>query len=132
MGIQLNHISGATLSLLAVAAIAAPVGLAQEAPPQTIPQAFDGLTTNYSGNFFRNRTISRQAARIVGLGFPENEITWDANATATAMRDLMRLQNTIDPAIRVPDMSSPFNTSLLTMPSSQFPTVGTEFIFERY
>ncbi|NMF84296.1 hypothetical protein [Nodosilinea sp. P-1105] len=131
MGIQLNHISGISLALVAAAAIAAPAGWAQEAPRQTIPDAMDELTSTYSGDFYRNRSISRQAARIVGFGFPEREIEWDSHATSAAVRDLMLLQTGVDPTLRVPDMATPFNTSLLTMPSSQAPAVGTEFIFER-
>jgi hypothetical protein len=44
----------------------------------------------------------------------------------------MLLQNTADPTLRVPDLANPYNSSLLTMPSSQVPLVGTEFIFERF
>jgi hypothetical protein len=132
MGIQLNHISGVTLALLAAAAVIAPVGHTQETSPQTVPEALDELMTTYSGDYFRNRGIGRQAKRIVGFSFPERELDWDANATAAAVRDLWMLQSAADPTLRVPDMASPFNTSLLTMPSASRPTVGSEFIFESF
>ncbi|HSM82992.1 MAG TPA: hypothetical protein VLS96_14975 [Nodosilinea sp.] len=129
MGIQLNHISGLTLALLTAAAVAAPVGRTQEAPP-TIPVAMDELLSTYSGDYFQNRGMARQARRIVGFGFPERELDWDADATSAAVRDIWLLQGTADPTLRVPDLATPFTTSLLTMPSSQVPSVGSEFIFE--
>ncbi|MEY3299637.1 MAG: hypothetical protein RLZZ597_2897 [Cyanobacteriota bacterium] len=133
MAIQLKHISG-MLGLLAACTVA-PAAMAQEAQPhdlRTLPEAFDDLMSTYSGDFFSNRTISRQAARMGGFGFPERELEWDANATATAFQDLMRLQNTADPTLRVPDLANPYTSSLLTAPSSQMPLVGTEFVFERF
>jgi hypothetical protein len=132
MGIQLNHISGLTLSLLTALALAAPSGQAQEASVQTIPDAFDDVTSTYSGTFVENRTITRQFNRIIGFGFPERELEWDSDATAAAVRDVFLLQNTADPTIRVPDLLNPFTTTLLTMPSSQTPYVGSEFIFESF
>lgn len=131
MGIRLQHISGLTLAMVAAVAMTAPSARAQEAN-RTIPEAMDDLMSTYSGDYFSNRTISRQAGRLVGFGFPERELDWDVNATTTAFNDLMRLQNTVDPTIRVPDLATPFSTTLLTMPSSQSPYVGTEFIFESF
>lgn len=130
MAIRLKHISG-TLGILALLAVAAPASLAQETP-ETIPDAFTRLMTTYSGDFLSNRTPQRQSARIFGFGFPERELEWDTHATSAAFRDLMRLQNTADPTLRVPDLVNPYNTTLLTMPSSQVPTIGTEFIFESF
>lgn len=130
MAIRLKHISG-TLGILALMAIATPAALAQETP-ETIPTAFDRLMSTYSGDFFSNRTPQRQSARIFGFGFPERELEWDSHATNAATRDLWLLQGTVDPTLRVPDLVSPYNASLLTMPSSQAPMVGTEFIFESF
>ncbi|MBD2108027.1 hypothetical protein [Nodosilinea sp. FACHB-13] len=129
MGIQLNHISGLTLALLAAAVVVAPAGQSQETP-QTIPEAMDELTTTYSGDFFRNRGLTRQAKRLFGLDFPDRSLDWDGNATAAAVRDILLLQNTSDPTIRVPDLASPYTTTLLTQPSTSVPYVGSEFIFE--
>jgi hypothetical protein len=130
MGIQLNHISGLALAMLA-AAVIAPTAHAQDTAPETIPEALDNLGTTYSGDYFRNRGITRQAKRIFGLDFPERAIEWDANATSAAVRDILLLQNTSDPTIRVPDLANPYSSSLLTMPSSSAPYVGSEFIFEQ-
>jgi hypothetical protein len=134
MAIRLAHISG-LLGLFAATLTLAPAAIAQEGPTTdlpTIPDAFNDLMSTYSGDFFSNRTISRQGARIVGFGFPERELEWDANATGTAFQELMRLQNTVDPTLRVPDLANPYTSSLLTTPSSQMPLTGTEFIFERF
>lgn len=133
MAIQFKHISG-MIALLATCTVA-PAAMAQDTQPhelRTIPEAFSDLMSTYSGDFFGNRTIGRQAGRIVGFGFPERELEWDANATSAAFRDLMRLQTTADPTLRVPDLANPYTSSLLTMPSTQVPLVGTEFIFERF
>ena len=121
-------------SLVAATLTFAPAALAHEVEAQlpTIPDAFEDLMSNYSGDFFSNRTIGRQAARMAGFGFPEKELEWDANATHTAFRELLLLQNTADPTLRVPDLANPYTSSLLTMPSTQSPLVGTEFIFERF
>jgi hypothetical protein len=129
MGIQLNHISGLTLALLATVVIA-PAAIAQDTVPETIPDALEDLGTTYSGDYFRNRGIIRQGKRIIGLDFPERAIEWDANATSAAVRDILLLQNTSDPTIRVPDLANPYASSLLTMPSSRTPYVVSEFIFE--
>ncbi len=134
MAIRLKHISGA-LMVLTMATVAAPAGWAQEASrstTQTIPDAFTELMSTFSGDYFSNRTISRQAARIAGFGFPERELDWDTHATSAAFQDLMRLQNTVDPTLRVPDLNTPYSSSLLTMPSRQSPATGSEFIFESF
>ncbi|MBE9155520.1 hypothetical protein IQ265_01510 [Nodosilinea sp. LEGE 06152] len=131
MGIQLNHISGLTLALLA-AAVIAPAGHAQDTASQTIPDALNDLGTTYSGDYFRNRGIVRQGKRIIGLDFPERALEWDANATSAAVRDILLLQTTSDPTIRVPDLANPYSSSLLTSPSSSVPYVGSEFIFETF
>lgn len=133
MAIQFKHISG-MLALLAACTVS-PAAMAQDMQShdlRTIPEALSDLMSTYSGDFFINRTMGRQGGRMVGFGFPERELEWDANATTTAFQELMRLQNTTDPTLRVPDLANPYTSSLLTMPSSQVPLVGTEFIFERF
>ncbi|PSR16704.1 hypothetical protein C8255_16495 [filamentous cyanobacterium CCP3] len=131
MGIQLNHISGLVLAALA-AAVIAPAGHAQDTAPATIPDALEDLSTTYSGDHFQNRTITGQAKRLFGFPFPERGLEWDANAITAAVDDIMLLQNTSDPTIRVPDLATPYSSSLLTMPSSTNPYVGSEFIFENF
>lgn len=131
MGIQLNHISGLTLALLATAVIA-PAAIAQDTEPVTIPDAFEDLGATYSGDYFRNRGIIRQGKRIIGLDFPERALEWDANAISAAAEDILLLQVATDPILRVPDLANPYSTSLLTMPGINAPYVGSEFIFEAF
>lgn len=131
MGIQLNHISGLALAVLATVVIA-PAGHAQDTASETIPDALEDLGATYSGDYFRNRSITGQAKRIFGFPFPERGLEWDANAITAAADDIMLLQNTSDPTIRVPDLANPYTSSLLTMPSSSIPYVGSEFIFESF
>jgi hypothetical protein len=136
MGIKLTYLAGVTLSFITAAAVSAPATRAQHVDtndtPQTIPEAIDDLLTQSSGTYFENRTLGRQAASIFGFGFREREIDWDAATVSQEFNALMRFQNTSDPTIRVPDLATPFTTSLLTMPSGQAPTLGTEFIFEPF
>jgi hypothetical protein len=42
----------------------------------------------------------------------------------------MYQQNSMDRTLRVPDLSNPYTTSLLTMTGGGSPSVGTQFIFE--
>lgn len=127
MTMWLKYLTGAGLAIT-TAAFSLPV-MAQDVP-QTIPDAINDLMSTYSGTYFENRSIARQTQLVLGLSFRDREIDWDANAINQAYQDLMVLQNTLDPFLRVPDLPNPYNTSLLTMPGGQGSTVGTEFIFE--
>lgn len=127
MAMGLKYLAGAGLALITIAA--AQPAMAQDAA-QTIPEAMNDLMSTYSGTYFENRTIGRQIEIIVGTSFRDREIDWDANAISQASLDLQRLQNTLDPTLRVPDLPNPFATSLLTMPGGTGAVVGTEFIFE--
>lgn len=135
MGIKLTHLAGVTLSLMTAVAVLVPASNAQTVDtnaPQTIPDAMDDLLSASSGTFFENRTFGRQAGAMFGFGFRDREIIWDAATVAQEFDALMQLQNTSDPTIRVPDLANPYTTTLLTMPSSQSPYLGTEFIFEPF
>jgi hypothetical protein len=134
MNLKLTAVSGLMLSLLAVAVAGCPAGFAQDAENTitTIPDAIDGQFSQSSGTYFENRSMARQAGRIFGFSYPEREIDWDAATLAETVDTLFLLQNTVDPTIRVPDLASPYTTTLLTMPSGAAPTVGSEFIFEPF
>jgi hypothetical protein len=67
---------------------------------------------------------------MFGFGFPERELEWDAHGLSVALRDAMYQQNSMDRTLRVPDLSNPYTTSLLTMTGGGSPSVGTQFIFE--
>jgi len=133
MDIKLTHLAGATLSLLAVAAVSASEARAQSVEaPQTIPDAMEEILSDQSGNFYTNRSFGRQLGNIFGFGFRDREVLADSANLSREFDALMRYQNTSDPTIRVPDLANPYTASLLTLPSSQVPTVGTEFIFEPF
>jgi hypothetical protein len=133
MNIKLTHLAGATLAFLAAAAVLPTEVRAQSVEaPQTIPDAMDEILSDQSGTFYRNRTFGRQLGNMFGFGFPEREIVADSANLSREFDALMRYQNTSGPTIRVPDLATPYTASLLTLPSSQAPTLGTEFIFEPF
>jgi hypothetical protein len=135
MAMKFMHLAGVTLSLLSAAAVVSPKAQAQYTEvetPQTILEAADELTSQSSGNFFQNRSLGRQAANIFGFGFRDRELLRDGAVVEQEFKALMQLQNEADPTIRVPDLSNPYTASLLTLPSSAAPTLGTEFIFEPF
>lgn len=130
MAIRLVGFSSITLALVALTSVAAPRAMGQETRPLTLPAAMDDLISTYSQDYFSNRTMGRQAARMFGFGFPERELEWDAHGLSVALRDAMYQQNSMDRTLRVPDLSNPYTTSLLTMTGGGSPSVGTQFIFE--
>ncbi|HEY9764073.1 MAG TPA: hypothetical protein V6D07_16190 [Trichocoleus sp.] len=142
MGIQLKHVTVATLTMATAILSATSPAFSQQANSttevKTIPAGFEDLFYGYSGTYFDNRTIGEQISNLFGSGgldsarFPEREIEWDANAIHQAYVAHLALQNTLDPTLRVPDLPNPFTTSLLLSPTAQpaGPVVGSEFIFE--
>lgn len=141
MGIRFSHLTSATVAFAASALVAAPAGLAQETEHRSttsIPEALNEVFFGYGGTHFDNRTIGRQFTFIFGPGgwdsarFPEREIEWDGDAVHRTYQSLLTLQTTLDPTIRVPDLPSPFSTTLMLLPSYQSsgPVVGSEFIYE--
>jgi len=79
MDIKLTHLAGATLSLLAVAAVSASEARAQSVEaPQTIPDAMEEILSDQSGNFYTNRSFGRQLGNIFGFGFRDREVLADS------------------------------------------------------
>lgn len=118
----------AILGMSAFALTGAAPALAQT-EPTTIPDGLEDIVNTYSGDFFYNRSLGRQIQVITGLSFRERELDWDVNALHQAYTDLLLLQNTLDPTLRIPDLPNPYNTTLLTLPSGGA-SIGSEFIFE--
>lgn len=130
MGIQLKHIIRGTVAVAVVLA-AAPAALAQDA--QTVSEAFNELFSTSSRDFYTERNIFNQTAILIGVGgFPEQRINRDSQAINAAYQNLLQLQTTLDPTIRVPDLANPYVGSLLLTPSYQTTGggVGSEFLFE--
>lgn len=130
MTIRLIGFPSIILALVTLTSLAAPRALGQETKPLAVPEAMEKLASTYSQNYFSNRSIGRQAGRMFGFGFPERELEWDAHALSVASRDVMHRQNSMDPTLRVPDLTNPYTTSLLTMTGNGSASVGTQFIFE--
>lgn len=101
----------------------------------TVPEGFEALFYNRSGDFYENRTINRQITFLTGglnASFAEREIVWDAEAVHEAYEVHLELQSSTTPLIRVPDLPNPYTASLLTSPAYLGSSVvtGSEFIYE--
>lgn len=151
MGVRWQAVTGKWVGIAAVTSFAAttvglmPLGQAQPNPSQpmvmveSIPEAFDRMLTLNSTDFFTNRSPRRQIDLIFGFGsftqdsYPENEIVRDARAVHQLYEEVLEQQTTSDPTLRTPDLNNPFDTSLLTLPSSRANNrlVGSELVFER-
>jgi hypothetical protein len=105
-----------------------------DTPSQTIENAF----FRHDPNFYDNGSLKRQVDSLVGprghfqTTFPENEIAKDAELVNTVYRDMLAQQSTNDPYLRVPDLPTPYDTSLLMSPrfNANKLQVGTEYRFE--
>jgi hypothetical protein len=139
MGKKLKGLLGAGLAIATVTGMAT-AAKANEAPSEPLPvlEVIEDIGHNHSGSYFRNRGLARQLDFLFGFGafgsatFTELEIDRDANALDTAYNELMFLQTQNTPTIRVPDLRSPYNTSVQLLPLSQTGSrvVGTELNFE--
>ena len=104
----------------------------------TVLETLDDVFTAESGDYSRDRSSFRQTAHMFGLGvpgrsaFPELELDRNSDAILEAYNELMVLQTRNTATFRVPELATPFNTSLLRMPSAQSRSrvVGTELNFE--
>ncbi|MEO1593586.1 MAG: hypothetical protein AAFU71_20200 [Cyanobacteria bacterium J06632_22] len=139
MGKLIQRLAGAAAAL-ATTAVAAQTASAQEillAEPTVLDTIYE-VSHTHSGDYYRNRTFARQLDVLFGPGwfgaaaFPELEMDRDAEALETAYNELMFLQTRNTPTIRVPDLSSPYNTSVQLLPLSQTNSrvVGSELNFE--
>ncbi|NEQ23725.1 MAG: hypothetical protein F6K28_32200 [Microcoleus sp. SIO2G3] len=92
--------------------------------PTTLNDEFLRAFSSNDGNFFQNRRLGRQVDFILGVGtnflnsFTDNEIAGDGRAVDRLYREALREQTLSDGIIRTPDQESPFDTSLLLLPTS--------------
>lgn len=106
----------------------------------TIPEAFDRAFFNDSKTFYQNRSFPRQLDVILGTGlpgraaFPELEIERDARLVNVVYRDALEQQVSSDPVLRTPDLPTPYETSILSLPGGLNrlgnPVEGTEFFLQ--
>ena len=110
--------------------------VAQTAPHtrlETIPGIFNRAFYEDSGNFFHNNSSFGQIETFLGWGFPENEISHDAEIVHSIYQSVLKQQTQNDPIIRTLDLQNPYNSSLRTNPTYLGNTVSTEtieFIFQ--
>ncbi len=131
---QMNSL-GAMAVVLASFAIA-PVAQANDVPTTQsadIPQAVNEVFFGNHGPFSNTRTLGGQLQVLLGIGgFPERRISKDADGIFDMYNYLMTQQTRQDPTLRVPDLETPYNTSVQYLPTFQTSGIssGSEFIFE--
>ena len=124
----------ATLSTMATRANAQNATFTEPTVLETLDDVFTRPGTDYPSD----RTLFRQTSQLFGFGvpgragFPELELERESAGILEAYNELMFLQTRNTPAIRVPDLTNPYNTSLQMLPGSQVGgrVVGTELNFE--
>ncbi len=84
--------------------------------PETISDAITRAMFNQSGDTYRNTGIDRQATLLFGLSYPDLEAVSDARSVNNIYQDLIRQRG--GTPVRTPDLPNPFNSSLLSNPSS--------------
>ncbi len=122
MGLQFKRLIG----VLCIVAASTGVNFAQKATAQpfqddriryqTIPDAFEKTFFSNDRNFYDNRNPVREVKTLIGP-FNDNEIASDGKAINSLYRKLLNQQITSDPFIRTPDLPSPYDSSLLSLPS---------------
>ena len=124
---------GAAISTLLAVMVPAQANEPPTSESAYIPRAVDEvLFTNY-GPFSNERGLGGQLQFILGTGgFPERRIALDADAIYDQYQYLLELQSRTDPTIRVPDLTSPYNTRLQYLPLGTTSGVvsGSDFVFE--
>lgn len=140
MGVRIKSLLNVSLLSLAALSAAATVlspAIAQERTPvfqprEVIPNA---VNRAFYGSFgdFSDRNPLRPMGVILGTpyGFPENQISREAERVNRLTRDLLNQQVSSDPLIRTADLPNPFNLSVLTMPSANNRVMGSEFAIEQ-
>jgi hypothetical protein len=135
MGTKLKGLLSAVVAVAATTLVGAEAQAQQTVyvEPDTILEIFDRVSYQHSGNYYRNRSLGGQLRNIFGAPYPELAMDRDAEATEEALKELMFLQNNSSAIVRVPDLRSPYNTSIQLLPLSQVTgsrVVNVELNFE--
>ncbi|MBO0347779.1 hypothetical protein J0895_01375 [Phormidium pseudopriestleyi FRX01] len=105
------------LALLGASVVVAPEAVAQS-QPRTIAEQFERAFFRSSDTFYQNRSIFDQISfYLLPMTYPERQAERDAERVNKLYQAVMEVQNSSDPILRTPDLTNPFNESLLTMPS---------------
>ncbi|NET32418.1 MAG: hypothetical protein F6K19_10475 [Cyanothece sp. SIO1E1] len=131
MGMGLKGLLGA-MALVAVSMAYEPVAVAQDETLPTLQEATLDVYYGDSGDFFKRRSLLNQIKNILGP-FPELRLERDSDEINEFFVEISDLQNSSDPTLRVPDLASPYNSSLLLLPTPQSGSraIGSELLFEQ-
>lgn len=102
---------------------------------EPIPEEFIDRFFSRDKDYYRNRSIPRQASSL--FGFPPSFVELEMDADGKALNEfthyMMQRQANSGPIIRTPDLINPYQDSLLSYPSDQTgvrPVRGSELVFE--
>ena len=136
MGVRIKSLLGAAM-LSTVATVISGAAIAQETSPvfrprETVPEAANRAFYGSFGDF-SDRNPLRPLGIILGTpyGFPENQISREAERINRLYKDVLTQQVSSDPLIRTADLPNPFNLSVQTLPSSANRVMGSEFSIEQ-
>jgi hypothetical protein len=93
---------------------------------QPFAEPFNNTYKKHSGDFFQNTSFFSPLIDFLGLPFPEEAATKDAENLLRLYRQGMQDQFSSTPVIRTTDLPSPYNTSIMNMPNTYInqPTFG--------
>ncbi len=93
---------------------------------QPFAEPFNNTHIKHSGDFFQNTSFFSPLINFLGLPFPEEAATKDAENLSRLHRQAMQEQFSSTPVIRTTDLPSPYNTSIMNMPNTYLdqPTFG--------
>jgi hypothetical protein len=98
-----------------------------------IPNAMDDAFYDHTKSLLQTNPATRARENILGvLYYPENAVVRDANSIARLYHYLYEQQTSTDPTIRTTDLASPFNSSVLTMPTTKASrSPNGDFVYDR-
>lgn len=125
MGKKLIGLLGGAVAIAATAFIGSEAKAQQTVyvEPDTVLEIFNRVVYQHSGDYYHGRTFAGQLSYMFGP-FPELTMDRDAQATEETYNELMFLQNHSTEIVRVPDLRSPYNTSVQLLPLSQVTGMG--------
>ncbi len=110
---------GSTIGLVAGAASAQDVNGELFRPQETPQEAMEREFYDHDKSTLRSRDLGGilDPAHLIGLpGYNDNAILLDAKSINRMHRYLQEQQTYSNPTLRVPDLTSPFNTSVQLLP----------------
>jgi hypothetical protein len=142
MGVKLtnrlvNRLSSLLLAAASTTLVATTAAQAQEREVfqvrNPIPGAMDDAFFDHTKSLLQATPATRGRENIFGtFYYPENAVTKDANSIVRLYNYLYSQQTSSDPTVRTTDLVSPFNTSVLTMPTTKASrNPNGDFVYDR-